>query len=123
MELKAFVTTALTEIINGVKDAQLDVKHPSEGQINPSLLVQGTSNGSLNVPLGCLLSAQKQFIQSVKFDVAVTVEQGTGTKGGIGIFMGAVGLGSQGESKASQTSVSRIQFEVPVAFPYQEPKT
>lgn len=122
MELREFVKTALTEIMNGVKDAQLGAKNPSEGQVTPSVLQQGTSSGVLNVPTGCLLSAQKQFIQSVKFDVAVTIEQGTETKGGIGIFMGAVGLGSQGESTTSQTSVSRIKFEVPVSFPFQDSK-
>lgn len=61
-------------------------------------------------------------VNAVNKEVAVTVEEGTETKGGIGIFMGAVGLGSQGESKASQASVSRIQFEVPVTLPYQETK-
>ena len=119
MQLRAFVTTALTEIISGVKDAQTGNNDLGDGQVNPLLLQQGTSSGALSVPNGCVLSAQKQSIHLVKFDVAITVEQGTETKGGIGIFMGAVGLGSQGESTNSQTSLSRIQFEVPVSFPYQ----
>jgi small neutral amino acid transporter SnatA (MarC family) len=54
----------------------------------------------------------------VKFDVAVTVGEGTGTKGGIAVFVGAIGLGSQGESKTSQSSVSSIQFEVPISLPF-----
>lgn len=117
MELKAFVTAVLTEIIDGVKDAQRGPEHARDGEVNPLL---STNQGDLQRQ-GRLVSRWGQLVQSVKFDVAVTAEEGTGTKGGIGIFMGAFGLGSQGESKASQASVSRIQFEVPVSLPYQEP--
>lgn len=118
MELKEFVTAVLTEILDGVKASQRDGTHAREGEVNPLL---STNQGTLQHQ-GRLVSRWGQLVQSVKFDVAVTVEEGTGTKGGVGIFMGAVGLGSQGESKASQASVSRIQFEVPVSLPYQEPK-
>nr|WP_156696911.1 MULTISPECIES: hypothetical protein [Pseudomonas] len=119
MELKQFVTAVLTEILDGVKDSQRAIEHAREGEVNPQL---ATNQGALQNQ-GRLVSRWGQLVQTVKFDVAVTVEEGTGTKGGIGIFIGAVGLGSQGESKTSQASVSRIQFEVPVALPYQEPKT
>ncbi len=119
MELKEFITAVLTEIIDGVKASQRDTEYAREGEINPLL---ATNQGSLQNQ-GRLVSRYGQLVQTVKFDVAVTVEEGTGTKGGIGIFIGAVGLGSQGESKASQASVSRIQFEVPVGLPYQEPKS
>lgn len=118
MELKEFVTAVLTEIIDGVKDAQRESEHAREGEVNPLL---STNQGDLQRQ-GRLVSRWGQLVQSVKFDVAVTAEERTGTKSGIGIFIGAVGIGSQGESKASQTSESRIQFEVPVSLPYQEPK-
>jgi hypothetical protein len=119
MEVKEFVTAVLTEIIDGVKDAQQEAGYARDGEVNPLLRASpGTLEGR-----GYLVTARSgQLVQSVKFDVAVTAQKGTGTKGGIGIFMGAIGLGSQGESKASQASVSRIQFEVPVSLPYQEPK-
>ena len=117
MELREFVKTVLADVISGVKDAQDIFTSPDEGQANPAILIQGTSSGRVDVPTGCLLTTQKQLIQSVKFDVAVTVGQGSETKGGIGIFMGAIGVGSHGESTTSQTSVSRIQFEVPVLLP------
>jgi hypothetical protein len=119
MELKEFVTAVLTEIIVGVKAAQRDAEHAREGEVNPLL---STQQGELQKQ-GRLVTRWGQLVQSVRFDVAVTAEEGKGTKGGIGIFMGGVGLGSQGESKASQASVSRIQFEVPVSLPYREEKT
>ena len=59
-----------------------------------------------------MVTSEIQLVQSVKFDVAVTVEEGTETKGGIGIFISAMGL-AQGQSKESQATVGLIQFEIP----------
>lgn len=115
MELKEFITLALTSIIDGVKDAQKETSDGKEGEVNPSLM----THTSILHEQGRQISGNGKLVQSVKFDVAVTATEGTGTKGGIGIFMGAVNLGSQGESKASQATVSRIQFEVPISLPHK----
>lgn len=56
------------------------------------------------------------LINMVSFDVAVTATDGTGTKGGIGIVIGAVALGSQGQSENRNEAVSRVQFKVPFAL-------
>ncbi len=56
-------------------------------------------------------------IQLVDFDVALTVKEGTETKGGIGIFVGAFGVGSQGQSSAENASLSRVKFVVPITLP------
>lgn len=56
----------------------------------------------------------------VEFDVALTVTEGTGTKGGIGVFVGAINLGSAGESKNENVSISHVRFRVPLQLP-QEP--
>jgi hypothetical protein len=55
--------------------------------------------------------------REVQFDIAVTVVQGTGKKGGAGIFVGAIGIGGQATSEATNTSISRIKFSVPVHLP------
>lgn len=83
MELKEFVTAVLTEIIDGVKDAQQEAGYARDGEVNPLLRA---SPGALE-GRGYLVTARSgQLVQSVKFDVAVTAQKGTGTKGGIGIF-------------------------------------
>jgi len=56
-------------------------------------------------------------VQFVQFDVALTVKEGTGTKGGIGVFAGVISLGSAGQSSAENASVSRVKFLVPLALP------
>lgn len=57
------------------------------------------------------------LLTNVEFDVAVTAEEAKGTKGGIGVFMGSVGLGAQGQSETKNTSLGRIKFSVPVSLP------
>ncbi len=106
MQLKEFISQTLAEIVEGVKDAQaktLDSENRGT-YVNPFDKVT-------NVP------------RSIDFDVAVTATEGTSTKGGIGVFMGAVGLGSQGQSEAHNTSLNRIRFSVSVLLPRGSPPT
>lgn len=106
MELREFVAETLKQIVEGVKDAQAAVKTKG-GQINPRL-----SSGSQK-----LRTISSESVQMVEFDVALTIVEGKGTKGGIGVFVGPLGIGSQGQSSSENTSVSRIKFQVPITLP------
>jgi hypothetical protein len=105
VKLKDFVTETLKEIFDGVVDAQEYCSRTGSGGEVASGTRYKTRDGTA--------------AQSIEFDVAVTTTEGTETKGGIGVFVGPVGLGSQGKSDASNTSVSRIKFSVPVVFPHK----
>lgn len=98
MDLKTFVSESLKQIIDGVEEAQLQSKN---SVINPAWRNE---------------DGEGFHIRVVEFDVAVTLEKKSGSKGGIGVWAGAVGLGSQGQSKSSDVSVSRIKFSVQVVF-------
>ena len=56
------------------------------------------------------------LIQTISFDVAVTVERGTETEGKISIATGLLGLNSKGKTTKADDSVSRIQFVIPVSL-------
>ena len=43
--------------------------------------------------------------------------EGTQTKGGLGVAIGVVGLGSAGQSDSSKRSESRIRFRIPMLLP------
>ena len=113
MELREFVSQALANVVQGVSDAQSALGKNGK-YINPEL---STAQGSLE-DQGRLVSIQGQLVQTVEFDVAVTVTSGTGTKGGIGVVAGVFALGSQGQSTSENTAVSRLKFTVPVTLPY-----
>lgn len=113
MELKEFIGQALANIVQGVIDAQQTLGANGK-YINPEL---STAQGS-HEKFGKSISIQGQLVQTVEFDVAVTATEGTGTKGGIGVVAGIFALGSQGQSTAEISAISRIKFSVPVALPY-----
>ena len=114
MDLQEFITETLTQIINGVVAAQeIAAKHGAE--VNPFL----AGGPSINSAHG-FISTKRSGInaQVVSFDVALTVKEGTGTKGGIGIFAGAVNVGSSGQSSEENSSVSHVKFTIPLVLPH-----
>jgi len=113
--LEAFVTQTLTDIINGVAVAQAHARTKG-ARVNPSHLNFRTDQGVVK-----LYDAETRLIaQDIHFDIAVTATEGTEKKGGVGIFVGAFGLGSQGQSDKERSMISRISFDVPVILPAQQ---
>lgn len=111
MELREFVTETLVQIAEGVAAAQ-ERSLSIGAHINPKL----TGNASFGSQHG-FLSSSAGAAQIVGFDVALTVTQGKGTKGGIGIVAGAINLGSAGQSSLENSTVSRVKFSVPLVLP------
>ena len=116
MNLREFIAETLVQIAKGIEDAseQLSestaIVNPRNVQIHPETAIQ--AYGYVDTKNTYLKAVQK-----IEFDVAVTASTGTETKGGIGIMVGSVGLGSQGKSEAENSSLSRIKFLVPMVLP------
>lgn len=108
MNLEDFIKTALTEIVAGVAAARTEMQ--KHGGNAGSIASYGDSKGVRT-------DAEGRQIQLVEFDIALADASSTDTKGGIGVFLGAVGLGSQGASHGESTTTSRIKFSVPLVLP------
>jgi hypothetical protein len=98
MDIKTFVSEALTQIIHGVEDAQSKTKYSA---INPSF-----GKASPDV--------EKENL--IEFDIAVALERGNESKSGLAVIAGVVSIGANGKSNKSESIVNRIKFSVPVAF-------
>ncbi len=124
MELQQFVTESLNQILKGISEAQRTNCYNGI-EINPSLRHyidrdrDDWVGAQHKLPGDVLLTPEGRVVVMVHFDIAVTVSEGTGTKGGIGVFAGAVGLGTQGQSDKSSTSATKLEFKVPVVFPHR----
>ena len=112
MELKNFVAETLRQIIAGVKEVQ-DEAESMGAKVNPNHIA--SEDKSLMWVIG-----MDQVVQVVEFDVAVTTTEGDKAKGGIGIFVGPLGVGVQGENETVNSTQNRIKFSVPVKLPTQE---
>lgn len=110
MNLRDFIREALVEIVAGVDAARSEVaKH---GSLAGSDQIHGHTQEA-----GILNDAQGRTVSMVEFDIALANADSKDTKGGIGVFLGSVGLGSQGASHGETSSHSRIKFSVPLVLP------
>ena len=104
MELREFVTSTLVQILEGVGDAQDHlVKSGRKGIINP------TWGGGEKL---------YDHVQSVSFDVAVTVSDKAGGAANAGIKVMAIDIGAKGSIEAQNSNVSRVSFAIPIVPPY-----
>ena len=110
MELQEFVEESLKQIITGISNvAEYAKEHGAE--INPYQHEWNYGQGLyFDKQSGCALTP-------VEFDIAVTVHDEKKTKGGIGISIAQIALGSQGESAKQNERISRMKFSIPVVFP------
>jgi hypothetical protein len=108
MELKDFIKETITQIIEGVVEAQQEInKHGAE--INPKK-VQFNEDGKYNH----YVSGKPHFVE---FDIGLTSIQKSGSSEGIGVFLGALSLGKKNEDGNEHTAISRIKFSLPVVLP------
>lgn len=113
MELTEFISQSLMSIVEGVAAAQLKATNAG-AHVNPTMLTRTVKNIGENAIWD---NTNNNLARLVRFDVAVTVEEGTTTAGKIGVLAGIISLGSSGKSEDKNVAVSRIQFEVPVLLP------
>jgi hypothetical protein len=115
MNLKDFVSGVIAEIMDGIVEAQAHAKSVG-GRVNP--ILSGRPEPGFyffHEPTG-----ESHYGQLVAFDVAVSTGESEQAKGGIGLFAGAVGLGTQAKLEGSRSDAARISFAVPVIFPIQK---
>ena len=111
MELKDFIKETITQIVDGVVEAQVAIaKHGAE--INPKK-VQFKEAGQYNYH-----NSGKP--QMVEFDVGLTIIKKVGSADGVGVFLGAISLGKKNDEGSEHTAVSRIRFSLPVVLPSGE---
>jgi hypothetical protein len=116
VNLQEFVTQALIQIAAGVRESDKELQ-ASGAVVSPRYVtVVGQDKSNIYGYIGDQTNSRRA-VHFVEFDVAVTAIEGKGSKGGLGIVVGFMSLGSQGSSEESNTSVSRIKFKVPIALP------
>ncbi|MEF8792811.1 trypco2 family protein [Thiohalorhabdus sp.] len=104
MELQEFVANSLSEIARGVQDA---IQQINEDGREPAVYINPRPEqySPFNEP------------ERVSFDIAVTASEKASGGGKAGISVVGLELGGGGEKGIENTSVSRIQFSIPVSMP------
>lgn len=117
MDLEEFVSGTLTQIVKGVVKAQ-DALTGTGALINPSAHYLNTKESAPAI------RDEKGFlhqVREVEFDVAVTVGDVQAANAGAGIQVFGAKIGARGEVTYENSTVSRVKFVVPIAFPSTVP--
>lgn len=110
MELKHFVAETLTDILQGIHDAQKDKKFAK--------YIAPWGIGAIEFPHDSGVVRRGPFAATVvKFDVGLTVEATDSTKAGGGLRIAIFNAGIEGESAGKNTAVNRVQFSVHLGLP------
>lgn len=110
MELQEFIKTALTKIVSGVAEAS-ELAKSHGGSVGSMKLFGYVRENKI------VIDENDHPVSNVEFDIALAEATAKDTKGGIGVYLGAVGLGSQCASHGEVLTHSRIKFSVPVVLP------
>jgi hypothetical protein len=103
MELRTFIKTALLDIINAVKDAQVEVKGkivPGGVKLNYESVKHGVSE-----------------IQVVDFEVMVEADESKGSEGKLGVVNSIIGAGIAGKSESGVKHSNVLKFRIPIKLP------
>lgn len=110
MKLDDFVAETLKQIIKGVVAAQ-EYGQTHSANINPATAVfnSAAAGQAFCQETGILL-------QKIGFDIAVTVNESQ-TAANDGESVGSISVSSTSSNSLQNSSVSRVQFEVPILLP------
>jgi len=107
VNVREFVSETLGQIFQGVRDAGAVAKETGGAVISVEYNKEGDRSKSRD----------GRPVIDVAFDVALTVETTGGGKGNITVF----GVGVEAGAGRQDTTVSRVQFSVPIVMPASEP--
>lgn len=116
MDLKEFVAESLSQIVEGVTEAQQRIAEIG-GAVSPAIasLSHNKRDGTLH---------DGRVVRLVEFDVAVSASSEDTTGAGAKLTVASIfsGGGEKRKQNVSE-SYSRIQFTVPIAYPPEERTT
>jgi len=109
MKVKDFIIQALNDICTGVEEARKTVHEKSNAVINPTGVHYSHPADST-----VFFIPRRGLIQSVEFDVVLTVEKEGEVGAGLKIYLAELG----GKGKLTKESMNRVKFTVPVLLPH-----
>ena len=113
MKLEEFVSDSLVQFAQGVQDAREKLAG-SDCTVAP--FIRDYFDIAENNPVFIGQDCNGDLIQSISFDVALTVEKGTETSGKVSVVAGVFGLSSKGKTMKSNDSISRLKFVIPISL-------
>lgn len=116
MELKEFISETLTQIAQGVKDAQGNVASLG-AKVNPSNV--GSFEGNVPHCKGTP-SVKARLLCDVEFNVSLTDDKSSSSGAGISVLFGAFSINAGRNNADREVSLNSIKFNVVMELPKQD---
>lgn len=118
MDLKDFVAQTLSQIVQGVEQARKEIGDKAEVGSLIKNLPEGANRQLVNLDRG------NGVAHLINFDVALTVESSNAGEGGAQAGLrGFIKVGGSAKHDSSTSSVSRVDFCVPLKISQAKPPT
>ena len=114
MELRDFISDAIEQIAQGIKEASNKCKELGV-IVNPDVTVG--ENGDYSIPKHPSQINIVRRVQILKIDVAVTVQNSTENNAGGKFSVSVLVFGGKHTSGNANIRENRLQFSIPVCFP------
>jgi len=112
MNLDEFVKEVLSQIVSGIRHAQ---------SVEGGAYIVPASDGGHEYAKHSRVSSNARYKSTiVDFDIALTVEDSSKGVGGGSLKVFSFGAKAEGEVTSKDTTVSRIQFAIPIMLPTSE---
>lgn len=114
MKIEEFIFESPKQVISGIEMSQEYAKEKGAKISARNLSFIGAKNGGGIVYMD---RSSGELIEKIDLDIAVTAKESDTAIGGVGLFVGAIGLGPQGQVNSENSTVSRVRFSVPLHLP------
>lgn len=115
MELKKFIAETLSQIVEGVVEANRQIAQHGAAVNPPNVAKSKDGQGGAFHGYGKPKWARR--VENVDFDVSLSVSTSTATSGEGGVQIAVLKLGTTGKTDSGTESESRIKFSIPLMLP------
>lgn len=118
MYLQEFVQETITQLVEGLVEAQKKVKGKGCIIIPNEIWTPDATSQPMIFTSPRNKDNSGRYVSMIEFDVAITVDNKEGLDGKLKVKVaGILDVGGGGEMAKTDTTTSRIKFKVPVALP------
>jgi len=119
MKLGDFIAQTISEIINGVLQAQ-ELAKKKGAIVNPQHLQWDDEMKGYKTYIDDDDVDEQPLVTQIDFDILLTIGDDDKAQGGIGVFAASLGLGVKGEVNEYSESINRIKFQILTKLPQQK---
>ena len=116
MDLREFIRESLVQISLGIQEANKALKD-TDSVVNPSSVQTNSMEAKAYGRIDERVKDKGSLVHLIAFDVALHAESGTETGAGLKLSIASIGIGANGKTNDSESTESRIRFEIPMKYP------